>query len=224
MRAASSPGTARRRGWCRTTPPPAATTATAPASRWTANTGSPRRRATSSATRPSSCTRRLCRRYPPETVEAICWIPRAQVEEAARLHLARAPGVLLRLQRPRAPRQRHADGARDVAALCPHRLVRPARRQCAVRGAAGRADRRPRAARGTADGPDGGPRRAPARAGALGLRHHPRSLPGDSGGDAVPRPRRDRLRREHAAGPCRRPTRARGAQGAGLLRPLPICS
>ncbi len=28
---------------------------------------------------------RLCRRYPPEAVEAICWIPRSQVEEAARL-------------------------------------------------------------------------------------------------------------------------------------------
>jgi anaerobic selenocysteine-containing dehydrogenase len=28
---------------------------------------------------------RLCRHYPPEAVEAICWIPRAQVEEAARL-------------------------------------------------------------------------------------------------------------------------------------------
>jgi anaerobic selenocysteine-containing dehydrogenase len=28
---------------------------------------------------------RLCRRYPPEVVEAICWIPRAQVAEAARL-------------------------------------------------------------------------------------------------------------------------------------------
>ena len=28
---------------------------------------------------------RLCRRYPPETVEAICWIPRAQIEDAARL-------------------------------------------------------------------------------------------------------------------------------------------
>ena len=28
---------------------------------------------------------RLCRRYPAETVEAVCWIPRAQVEEAARL-------------------------------------------------------------------------------------------------------------------------------------------
>ncbi len=29
--------------------------------------------------------RRLCRQYPPEAVEAISWIPRAQVEEAARL-------------------------------------------------------------------------------------------------------------------------------------------
>ena len=28
---------------------------------------------------------RLCRRYPPETVEAICWVPRTQVEETARL-------------------------------------------------------------------------------------------------------------------------------------------
>jgi anaerobic selenocysteine-containing dehydrogenase len=28
---------------------------------------------------------RLCRRYPAETVEEICWIPRAQVEQAARL-------------------------------------------------------------------------------------------------------------------------------------------
>jgi anaerobic selenocysteine-containing dehydrogenase len=28
---------------------------------------------------------RLCRRYPPEAVEAICWVPHAQVEEAARM-------------------------------------------------------------------------------------------------------------------------------------------
>jgi anaerobic selenocysteine-containing dehydrogenase len=28
---------------------------------------------------------RLCRRYPPDVVEAICWIPRAQIEEAASL-------------------------------------------------------------------------------------------------------------------------------------------
>jgi anaerobic selenocysteine-containing dehydrogenase len=28
---------------------------------------------------------RLCRRYPPETVAAICWIPRAQIEQAAQL-------------------------------------------------------------------------------------------------------------------------------------------
>jgi anaerobic selenocysteine-containing dehydrogenase len=35
--------------------------------------------------------RRLCRRYPPETVEAICWVPRAQVEETARLIWAARP-------------------------------------------------------------------------------------------------------------------------------------
>ena len=29
--------------------------------------------------------RRLCRRYPPDVVESICWIPRAQLEEAAQL-------------------------------------------------------------------------------------------------------------------------------------------
>lgn len=29
--------------------------------------------------------RRLCRKYPPGAVEAICWVPRAEVEEAARL-------------------------------------------------------------------------------------------------------------------------------------------
>jgi anaerobic selenocysteine-containing dehydrogenase len=29
--------------------------------------------------------RRLCRQYPPEAVEAICWLPRTQIEEAARL-------------------------------------------------------------------------------------------------------------------------------------------
>src|SRR2546427_576037 len=56
MQAASSLGTARRHGWCRMTPPPASTTATAPASRWKANTVSPLRRATSSATRPSNST------------------------------------------------------------------------------------------------------------------------------------------------------------------------
>lgn len=28
---------------------------------------------------------RLCRRYPPQTVETICWVPAAQIEEAARL-------------------------------------------------------------------------------------------------------------------------------------------
>ena len=34
---------------------------------------------------------RLCRRYPPERVEQLCWIPRGQVEEAARLIWASRP-------------------------------------------------------------------------------------------------------------------------------------
>jgi len=34
---------------------------------------------------------RLCRRYPPERVEQLCWIPRSQVEEAARLIWASRP-------------------------------------------------------------------------------------------------------------------------------------
>ena len=133
--------------------------------------------------------------------------------------LARAPGLLLRLERPRAARQRHADGARHVAALCADRLLRRARRQCAVPGAARRADHRRGSAGGEADGADAGPRRAPARAGALGQRHHPRSLPGHPGGETIPGPRPDRLRRQHAAGPRRRRARAQGARGAGVLRP-----
>src|SRR5215470_7719674 len=35
---------------------------------------------------------RLCERYSPDTVEAICWIPRAQVEQAARLIWDARPG------------------------------------------------------------------------------------------------------------------------------------
>src|SRR5215469_8945207 len=62
--------------------------------------------------------------------------------------LARAAGVLLRLERPRAPRQRHADGACDVAALCADWLLRHARRQCAIPGAARRTDHRRRLAGG----------------------------------------------------------------------------
>jgi anaerobic selenocysteine-containing dehydrogenase len=78
---------------------------------------------------------RLCRRYPPEAVEAICWVPRAQVEEAKSL-IWQAPGVLLRLERPQAARERHANGARDVVALCADRKLRPARRERAVPDAA----------------------------------------------------------------------------------------
>ena len=46
---------------------------------------SPRRRRRWPAARPSTSTPRSAASYPPETVEAICWIPAAQLEEAARL-------------------------------------------------------------------------------------------------------------------------------------------
>jgi anaerobic selenocysteine-containing dehydrogenase len=41
---------------------------------------------------------RLCRRYPTEAVEAICWLLSAQIEEAARM-IWRARRVLFRLER-----------------------------------------------------------------------------------------------------------------------------
>ena len=161
-------------------PLPAGTTAT-PTSRWRANTDR-HATATWSATRRSSSTPRLCRRYPPEH-------GRGDLLDSARpgrggraADLARPAGLLLRLERPRAARQHHADGARDVAALCADRLLRRARRQRAVRRTARGVDHRRGSAGGEADGADAGPRRAPARAGALGQCHHPRSLSGDPRG------------------------------------------
>ena len=123
---------------------------------------------------------RLCRRYPPEAVEAICLDPARSGRGSGKPDLARAPGVLLRLERPRAARQRHADGARDVVALCADRKLRPARRECAVPGGGVRADHRPGTALGAGHDRDLGTCGAPTRSGAMGLLQHQRSLPGNS--------------------------------------------
>ena len=132
--------------------------------------------------------------------------------------LARAAGVLLRLERPRAARQRHPDRARDVAALRADRQLRPARRQRAVPGAAGRADHRRGPARGRRHGADARARRAAARAGALEIRIGARSLPRDPRGPTL-----SGARRWSASAPTccwRMPTarRARGAEAARFLR------
>jgi anaerobic selenocysteine-containing dehydrogenase len=137
---------------------------------------------------------RLCRRYPPETVEAICWIPRAQVEAAARLiwharpvsyyawsghehhanvtQTARAMSLLYALTGSfDRPGGNVLFAAPPAAPIAGQEL--PAARQLVP--AVGLA--------------------APAGASPLGLRHHPRSLPGHSRGDPLSRPRRARLRR-----------------------------
>ena len=104
--------------------------------------------------------------------------------------LARAAGLLLRLERARAPRQRHADGARHGAALCADRLLRCARRQRAVPGVPAAPITGEDLPAAQQRAPALGARRTPARAGALEHRHRPRSLPGDPGGHALSGARR----------------------------------
>lgn len=85
VQAAPSPGTAQRRPWWRTTPPPAVTNGdgASVALEGELRVATPQGEV---VCHPAfELYTRLCRRYPPETVEAICWIPPAQVEEAARL-------------------------------------------------------------------------------------------------------------------------------------------
>src|SRR2546429_285322 len=85
MSAGCLPGTPRRRGWCLTILPPASTTGTAPASRLRGSTSIDTLQGEVTCHPVFELYARLCRRYRPETVEAICRIPRAQVEKAARL-------------------------------------------------------------------------------------------------------------------------------------------
>ena len=204
-------------------PASAAMTATARASRWRANTASPRRRRRGL---PSGL-----RALRPALPAISAGAGRGDLLDPARpgrggrpADLARPAGLLLRLERPRAARQRHPDGARHVAALRADRLLRRARRQRAVPGAAVGVDHRRGAAGGKAHGADAGPCRTPARAGALRQRHHPRSLPRDPGGEALSGPRPDRLRRQHAAGasPMARTAARRWRRWSST--PTPICS
>ena len=125
---------------------------------------------------------RLCRRYPPETVEAICWIPQAQVEEAARLIWHARPVSYYAYS----GHEHHANVTQTARAMSLLYALTGSFDQpggnvlfAAPPAAPITGEDLPSA---RADGADGGPRRAPARAGALGLRRHPRSLPRDSGG------------------------------------------
>ena len=167
-----------RRGWCPTTPRLAVTTATA---RDLALEGEYRIATLEGEVvcHPAfELYARLCRRYPPEAVEAICWIPRAQLEEAARLiWQSRAgrpitPGAGMSstpTSRRRRARCRCSMRSPAVSTAPGGNVLFPAPPAAPITG-----EDLPAA---TAHGPDPGPRRAPARAGALGLCHRPRSLP-----------------------------------------------
>jgi anaerobic selenocysteine-containing dehydrogenase len=145
---------------------------------------------------------RLCRRYPPEAVEKICWIPRAQVEEAADLIWHARPASYYAWS----GHEQHATVTQTARAMSLLYALTGCfdqpRGQCAAPRGTGGADHRRGVALGEEHGPDFGPCRAAARAGAVEILHDPRSLPRHSRGETPPGARSGRLRREHAAGPC----------------------
>ena len=133
---------------------------------------------------------RLCRRYPPEAVEAICWIPRAQVEEAARLIWDARPVSYYAWS----GHEQHANVTQTARAMSllyaltgcfdapGGNVLFPVPPAAPITG-----EDLPAAQRMA---PDLGPCRAPARASALEPRHDPRSLPRHSGGRTLPGARR----------------------------------
>ena len=136
-------------------------------SRSKANTGSPRRSGEVVCHPAFELYARLCRRYPPEVVEAICWIPRAQVEEAARLIWHARPVSYYAWS----GHEQHANVTQTARAMS---LLYALTGSSTSRGG-NVLFRRRRPRRSPAQelpaaqrhGPDAGPRRAPARAGAL---------------------------------------------------------
>jgi anaerobic selenocysteine-containing dehydrogenase len=155
---------------------------------------------------------RLCRRYSPQVVESICWIPRAEIEEAARLIWHARPVSYYAWS----GHEQHAN------------VTQTARAMSLLYALTGSFDgpggnvllAAPPAAPvtfGTAHGPNLGSGGTASRARALGLRYHPRSLPRHSRTGTLPGTRRDRVRRQYAAGARRRRSWPRGGQGVGIL-------
>ena len=169
--------------------------------------------------------RRLCRRYPPETVEAICWIPRAQVEEAARLIWHARPVSYYAWS----GHEQHANATQTARAMS----LLYALTGCfdepggnvLFAGAAGRADHR----RGSARGTSAWPRRWASPSARSGRRAGATSRTRDLyrailEGDALPGARPGRLRRQHAAGPCRRRDTGARRWRRWTSTPMPTCS
>src|SRR6516162_7919425 len=145
---------------------------------------------------------RLCRRYPPEAVEKICWIPRAQVERGADLIWHARPASYYAWS----GHEQHAtvtQTARAISLLYAltgsfdqpgGNVLLPAAPAAPITG-----EELPSA---KSRGPTLGLTERPLGPARWKYYTTPRSLPRHSRGEAPPGARSGRLRREHAAGPC----------------------
>ena len=142
----------------------------------------------------------LCRRYPPEQVESICWIPRDQVEDAARLIWHARPVSYYAYS----GHEHHANTTQTARAMSllyaltgsfdapGGNVLLPAPPAASITGDDLPAAKRMAPTLGLAERPLGH--------GALRQCHHARTVSGDPGGATISDPRPDRLRLEHAAG------------------------
>ena len=131
--------------------------------------------------------------------------------------LARPAGLLLCLERARASRQQHGDGAGDGDALCADRQLRCGRWQCAVPCSTGRVDQRRRLACGKAACSRDRVCRTSARTCALEPRLPSGLLPSCSGRYPLSGPRTHWVRRQSAARSRRSGSRTRCAGRARFL-------
>jgi anaerobic selenocysteine-containing dehydrogenase len=149
----------------------------------------------------------LCRRYPPERVEAVCGVAAGQVEQAARLLWEARPVAYYAWSGRGDAEQCHPDRPSHRPALCPDRQPRPAGRQCTVYGHSG--GQCGHLGRNGAGPGQAGPRfgRAAAGPGPLEIRDLGGDVPGYSGRPAIPGAGDRRLRIQPAAGPRQQPAR-----------------
>ena len=150
---------------------------------------------------------RLCRRYPPEVVEAICWIARGQVEEAARMIWHTRPVSYYAWS----GHEQHANVTQTARAMSllyaltgsfdrrGGNILLPAAPADPITGQDLPSAKSMAPTLGIAERPLG-----PARFGFYATSDLYRAI---RDGTALPGARRDRLRRQHTAGPCRRADR-----------------
>ena len=125
----------------------------------------------SSAGRCSTCSPSSARACTPQAAEAVTGVPADQIERRRADAVGVAAGRVLHLERARAAQQHDPDDPRDQRALRADRLPRRAGRQRAVHARADQPRSTARAARARAARQGDRRRGAPARPGAVRVRH-----------------------------------------------------